>query len=282
VQPDRRPLPTLGVGRTLRKYRSVVQVSLMERLTYRGDFFFSWFMELVSMATSILLWEAVFAGAGQGRLAGFERREMIAYLLLVHLGRLFRTPGMALRFAHEIRDGTLQKYLLQPIDLMAYQLAVWTAHRLAYVAIACFPYALLFFLCRSYFTAWPGPAPLAGYAVSLVLGFLVSFFFEASLGMAGFWFLEVTGFVYVVNALNYFTSGQLLPLDVLPPFWAAAFRALPFQYMGYFPAMVFLGKVQGTELVFGLLAELSWALVFFGLARWLYQRGLRRYSAYGG
>ena len=46
--------------------------------------------------------------------------------------------------------------------------------------------------------------------------------------------------------------------------------------------MVFLGKVQGWDLVWGLLAELAWALAFIVLARLLYRVGLRRYSAYGG
>jgi ABC-2 type transport system permease protein len=34
--------------------------------------------------------------------------------------------------------------------------------------------------------------------------------------------------------------------------------------------------------VYGLLAELAWALAFTVLARTLYRLGLRRYSAYGG
>jgi ABC-2 type transport system permease protein len=57
---------------------------------------------------------------------------------------------------------------------------------------------------------------------------------------------------------------------------------LPFQYMAYFPAVVFLGKVKGWELVFHLLGELLWAVVFMLLARGLYKLGLKRYSAYGG
>jgi len=52
--------------------------------------------------------------------------------------------------------------------------------------------------------------------------------------------------------------------------------------VSYFPASVFLGKIQGQELVNGLILEFVWAVVFIVLARWLYRIGLRRYSAYGG
>jgi ABC-2 type transport system permease protein len=82
--------------------------------------------------------------------------------------------------------------------------------------------------------------------------------------------------------LTFFISGQMFPLDLLPQPWAGLLKVLPFQYMAYFPAVVFLGKIQGWALVLHLLGELAWALAFMVLARVLYRFGLRRYSAYGG
>ena len=87
------------------------------------------------------------------------------------------------------------------------------------------------------------------YAVSLVLGFLVGFFFEACVGMVGFWFLEVTSLLYIVKTVNFFVSGQMFPARPAAPPWASLLKALPFQYMAYFPAVVFLGKVKGWDLV---------------------------------
>jgi len=261
----------------------ILRVSLTERLTYRGDFFLSTILRFLPMVTTILLWEPIYAGADETRLAGFDRREMIAYLLLVHISRMFSSmPGLAPGIARDIRDGTLKKYLLQPIDMIAYLVSYRAAHKLAYIATSSLPYALLFFLCRDYFDGFPDALTLTGYVASLFLGFLVGFFFEAAIGMVGFWFLEVTSFLYVMNTLNFFVSGQMFPLDLLPPFWATLLKSLPFQYMAYFPATVFLGKVSGAGLAYGLLLEAAWALVFIGLARWLYRLGLRRYSAYGG
>jgi ABC-2 type transport system permease protein len=82
--------------------------------------------------------------------------------------------------------------------------------------------------------------------------------------------------------LNFFISGHMLPLDLLPQPWSGLLKALPFQYMAYFPAVVFLGKVKGWALVYYLLAEVFWVLFFLVLARGLYRLGLRRYSAFGG
>jgi ABC-2 type transport system permease protein len=269
--------------RGFRKYGKILRASLIERMAYRGDFLLGTFLRFLPMVTTILLWEAIYDQDEERQISGFTLQQMIAYLLLVHISRMFSSmPGLAAGIAHDIRDGTLKKYLVQPIDMIAYLLSYRAAHKVAYIVTAVFPYGLLFYLCRHFFTGWPDAPTMAGYVVSLLLGFLVGFFFEASIGMIGFWFLEVTSFLYVVNTLSFFVSGHMFPLDFLPPFWAWLLKLLPFQYLAYFPAAVFLGKIQGRELVYGLLGEFAWAVAFIVLTRWLYRVGLRRYGAYGG
>lgn len=278
-----RPEPMKRSRRAARKYWNIFRVSLIERMTYRADFLLGTVLRFLPMVTTILLWQAIYEGSGQKQLAGFSMDEMIAYLLLVHISRMFSSmPGLAYGIARDIREGSLKKYLLQPIDMIAYLLSYRAAHKAAYIATSCVPYALLFFLCRHYFKAMPDAETLLAYAASLLSAFVIGFFFEATIGMIGFWFLEVTSLLYVVNTLNFFVSGHMFPLDLLPPFWAMTLKVLPFQYLAYFPAAVFLGKIQGPDLMYGLLGELAWALVFLGLSRWLYRLGLRRYSAYGG
>ena len=283
VGPSRPRPPARGPLATSRKYYKIFRVSLVERMTYRGDFLLGTLLRFLPMVTTILLWRAVYIGSGSTDLAGFRYREMVAYLLLTHISRMFSSmPNLASGIARDIREGTLKRYLIQPIDMIGYLLSYRIAHKVAYIATSIIPYGLLFFACRSFFDGLPGPATLAAYAASLVLSFLVGFFFEASVGMVGFWFLEVTSLLYIVMTLNYFISGQMLPLDLLPTPWSGLLKALPFQYLAYFPAVVFLGKVRGTDLVHGLLGALFWAVFFLLLARGLYRVGLRRYSAYGG
>lgn len=265
------------------KYWRIFRVSLIERMVYRADFFLGTILRFLPMLTTILLWEAIFAGSGQSSLSGYSRHEMIAYLLLVHISRMFSSmPGLANGMARDIRDGSLKKYLLQPIDMIAYLVSYRAAHKTAYIVTASLPYGLLFFLCREYFDGFPDALTLAAYLLSLLLAFVIGFFFEVCVGTVGFWFLEVTSLLYIVNTLNFFVSGQMIPLDLLPPFWATLLKTLPFQYLAYFPAAVFLGKIQGPNLAVGLLIEFAWALTFVLLSRAMYRRGLKRYSAYGG
>jgi ABC-2 type transport system permease protein len=284
AEPALIPLPRRGPA-ALRKYAKIMRVSLIERMTYRGDFFFGTLLRFLPMLTTILLWQAIYRGAGETRLNGFDFNEMIAYLLLVNISRMFSSmPGLAGGISRDIREGTLKKYLLQPVDLIGYLVSYRVAHKVSYIVASFLPYALLFFLCRSFF-AGKVPTDLTtwlAYLVSLVFAFLVGFFFEVSVGMVGFWFLEVTSLLYIVMTLNFFVSGHMLPLDLLPDPWATLLKWLPFQYMAYFPAVVFLGKIHGAELVRALAVEMGWIVAFVVLSRWLYRRGLKRYSAFGG
>src|SRR5205807_10254145 len=128
-----------------------------------------------------------------------------------HISRMFSSmPGLAHGIARSIRDGSLKKYLLQPIEMVPYLLSYRVAHKAAYICMSALPYALLFFLCRDYFTTLPADAGTwAAYVVALLLGFLVGFFFEATIGMMGFWFLEIGSFLYVINTLSFFVSGHM-------------------------------------------------------------------------
>jgi ABC-2 type transport system permease protein len=269
----------------LRKYFKIFRASLVERLTYRADFLIGTFLRFLPILTTILLWKAVFDGSGKSSIGGFTYEDTIAYLLLVNISRMFSSmPGLAGGIARDIRDGSLKKYLLQPIDLIHYLVAYRAAHKVSYIVSSALPYAVLFGICHHYFAGRVPTDPVTwlAYLTSLVLAFFIGFYFEVAVGMVGFWFLEVTSLLYIVMTLNFFVSGHMFPLDLLPPPWATLMKALPFQYMAYFPAVVFLGKVHGHDLAIGLAIELFWAVAFAWLARWMYHRGLKRYGAYGG
>ena len=100
--------------------------------------------------------------------------------------------------------------------------------------------------------------------------------------MIGFWFLEIASFLYVVNTVNFFVSGHMFPLDLLPPLWRRRVQAAAVPVHGLLPGRRLSRQGAGQRTVQGLLIEAAWAVALIVLARLLYARGLRRYSAYGG
>src|ERR1700731_3039192 len=95
----------ISVFASLRKYLKILRISLVERLTYRADFFVTTFFRFLPLITTFLLWEAIYAGSGKEEIVGFNRNQMIAYLLLVQISRMFSSmPGLSTGIARDIRD----------------------------------------------------------------------------------------------------------------------------------------------------------------------------------
>ncbi len=268
---------------TLQTWWTIFRICIDERLVYRGDFALGTLMRFLPIVTQIFLWTAIFTATDSSTIAGYTRQDFVAYYLLTMLSRAFSSmPGLASGITTQIRSGEIKKFLIQPIDLIGFLLLSRAAHKLVYYAVALGPFALVFFLCRDFFSGWPPPSTLAAYVLSLCMAFALGFFLEICIGMVGFWFLEVGSLLFVYMLFNFFCSGHMFPLDMLPDPWNGVVRMIPLQYLAYFPAAVFLGKIEGEALVHGLLVQAGWVLFFIAFSRVLLRQGLRRYSGFGG
>jgi ABC-2 type transport system permease protein len=275
----------------LRVWWTMLAISLEERLAYRGDFVLGTAMRFLPIVTQVFLWTAVFAATSRPDIAGYSRNDIVAYYLMTMVTRAFSSmPGLAGGISRSIRDGSIKKYLVQPVDYVAFLLAARVAHKLVYYAVAILPFAAVFWLCRGYFPPAPDAATIAAFLASLVLSFLLGFFMEATLGMLGFWVLETSSIVFAYMLVQYLLSGHMFPIDMLAGIptgiggvsVADVVRWLPFEFTAYFPAAVWLGKVQGAALVRGLAIEAAWVVIMAVACRLAWRRGTRRYAAYGG
>jgi ABC-2 type transport system permease protein len=283
----------ITISHRLLTWWMVMRIALEERLAYRGDFALGTLMRFLPIITQIFLWGAVFnslsgsPGSSTGpeaKLGGYNFTDMVAYFLLTMIGRAFSSmPGLASSIATQIRQGEIKRYLIQPVDLIGFLLLSRIAHKLAYYFVATLPFALVFFLCRSYFTAgFPPPHILIAFIGSLLMAFLLGFFLEATIGMIGFWFLEISSLLFIFMLFSFFLSGHMFPLSLLPDSVLAVVNFLPFKYLAYFPAAIFLQKIPDDELPMELAIEAAWVAFFIIACRVMYARGVAHYSGFGG
>ena len=270
----------------------ILKTCLEERFVYRADFAFATLVRFLPIVTQVYLWGAIYSGA-QARsesdepttLNNYTYHEMIAYYLMAMLARAFSSmPGLASGIARDVRDGTVKKYLTQPIDMLGYLFWHRIAHKLVYYVVATGPFALVFYLCRDYFPHAPDALTLLALVLALAMGFLIGFLIESLIGLISFWFLEVSSLLFIYMMLNYFLSGHMIPLDWLGDVgeWV---EYLPFKYLAYVPAAIVLGKdgyVLGQGLEGQLLIEATWIVGLLVLNRIAFARGVRRYGAFGG
>lgn len=267
----------------MRKYFVVFRVALSERLVYRADFFIATFLRFIPIITTVLLWQAIYDGAKVEQVGELTYQQMVSYYLFLMIARAFGSmPRLSSDIANDIRDGNLRKYLLQPIDYLGYNVALRMAHKLVYFVMAATPYAVVFWLCRQYLPGWPTGVMLLLSMTSLILAFLIGFAFNCLIGLLGFWFLEVSSLLHVIMVGQYFLSGHMFPLSLLPDGVQAVVTRLPFAYETYFPTLILLQRLDVNESLRVIGMQVVWVLVLGAAARIAWQRGLRRYAAFGG
>lgn len=265
------------------KYLHVINIGLQNTLVYRVNFLFRAAFGLIPLMATIYLWRAVYSGKDDPTVAGYTLAGMISYYLLVTVvDALTGVTEDDWQIAADIKDGNINQFLLKPIDYMSYRLCLFLSGRLIYMAVAVFPVGLFVLLQREYFVLPPSGAAFMFFLVSMFMTALLQFFMSYTMAMLAFWVLEVSTFIFILFALEYVAGGHLFPIDILPPMLAEFLKFTPFPYQLFFPVSVYLGRVEGAELWQGLGIQAFWTVFFFLFARWVFRRGIRKYTAVGG
>ena len=216
-------------------------------------------------------------------MAGYTLSQMISYYLIVTIvDSLTAVNEDDWQIAADIKDGNISQFLLKPIDYLSYRLCLFGAGRLIYTAVAFVPVTLFILYQRHYFVLPANAETLAWFSVSIILTGLLQFFTSYAMALLAFWVLEVSTFIFILFAFEYLAGGHLFPLDILPPTIARILHFTPFPYQLFFPVSIYVGKTTGKELYEGLLIQGVWVILAYLLARFVWKRGIRKYSAVGG
>ena len=268
----------------MRKYWHVINIGIQNTLVYRVNFLFRSVFGLIPLLATISLWQTVYAGkADNAQVGAYTLAAMTSYYLLVTIvDALTAVSEDDWQIAADIKDGNISQFLLKPIDYLSYRLCLFISGRLIYTMVAILPVGLFIFFLRHYFVAPPGLAAMGWFVVSLILAGLLQFFMSYTMALLAFWVVEVSTFIFIAFAFEYIAGGHLFPLDILPPTAKQLLNFTPFPYQLFFPVSIYLGQTSSTALYNGLLVQAGWVIGFYFLARWVWSRGIRKYSAVGG
>ena len=268
----------------MRKYWHVLNVGIQNNLTYRFNFLARTVFGFLPLIAVLYLWSTIYAGKGPESMIGsYTLAQMISYYLLTTIvDALTAVNEDDWQIAADIKDGNISQFVLKPIDYLVYRLFLFFAGRATYVAVAAIPLAIFVACLHQYFVLPPDWTVLGFFLVSTFLTALLQFFMSYTMAMLAFWVLEVSTFIFILFAFEYIASGHMFPLDILPSGMMQVLRFTPFPYQMYFPVSLYLGKIGNQDLWAGLLIQACWVAAMYGLARWMWQRGLGKYSAVGG
>ncbi|HEY3901831.1 MAG TPA: ABC-2 family transporter protein [Chthoniobacter sp.] len=264
------------------KYGKVFEIGLQNTFVYRWNFLLRAIFGIVPLIGVLFLWKAVFHSKGSA-IAGYDYSSMIFYFMLtVFLDNLITPTEDEWQIAAEIRDGKISAYLIKPLNYLGYRIMLFLSYRLLYIAVVLVPIVVLACFLREYLRLPEHAITWLAFAASTAMAAFLQFFIAYSMAMIAFWVLEISTIVFLLYSFEFFLSGHVFPLDVLPPVLREFIQWSPFTYELFFPAQVFMERVQGGALVQGLLIQAGWVLIVWTSARTLWSQGVRKYQAVGG
>jgi ABC-2 type transport system permease protein len=266
----------------MKKYLQVIGIGIQNNLTYRFNYLTRTLFSFIPLFAMIALWQKI----GGPAHSGWTLSETVFYYLLVAVVDVFTAVNEDdWQIAADIRDGAISQFLLKPIDYLWYRLCLFFSGRITFVMMAAVPLAVFIFCFRQYFLMPADGTAMVVFPVSLVLTALLQFFTSYAMAMLAFWLLEISTLIFILFSFEYIASGHMFPLPFLHdqlPLLERVLMFTPFPYQMYFPVAVYMGKISSADLWSGLLAQFIWVILSYALARFMWRRGVTKYSAFGG
>jgi ABC-2 type transport system permease protein len=268
--------------RRFRIYQAVFGLGLQNTFVYRWNFLIRALFGLVPLAGTVWIWKAIFEARGTD-VGGYSFGEMIYYFLAILVVESLVSPSDdEWQIAADIREGQINAILLKPVSYIAYRASLFLSARLVSTLVAILPVAAAIYAFRQHVHLPSDALTWLAFGASLLMAAAIQFLVAYTLAILSFWILEISTLVFILYSFEYFLSGRIFPIDIMPDWLQVILRLLPFPYELYFPVAVLMEKQTGAALWSGLAIQAGWMTVIYLLSRIVWARGLRHYGAYGG
>jgi len=262
----------------IRLIRRRIAIDMAVSLAYRGDFVFYMLSTILGPLISVMIWRAAIASGAQLPVDG---TYLTSYFVLLGAVSMLTSSWSSQFLAGDIRNGNLSAVLARPGSYLYGMIANNLAEK-GFKSLVLAPMILVFgWLLRDSVSLSAPPTRWLLLLVSIVLAAVIILSLDVIFGSLAFWIDDISGVERGRMLLSAMLAGQLVPLALMPD-WASGFvRLQPFRFMISFPLEIVVGDLGQHELGIGFIAQLCYLALFFLFARWIWQRGLRSYSAVG-
>lgn len=262
----------------MRKNLALIKMVLQDQIEYPAEALYQMTLALVPLAIVTYLWLAVYRAGGI--IGSFNLSSIITYYIIIMLlGRLLAHP--AFWVADMVERGELSSFLLKPFHFLKY-VFIHTLTRRAVNLVLSLPVVVAVVLLLYRYVIFPsGLLTILLFSVSCLLAVIIYFLLGLILGLVSLWTLEIGSIFYFYYEALGFLGGAMLPLSFFPSSVLNLLDYLPFRYLYYFPAQIYLEKIPLTQISFGLLAGFAWAMILYLIVNFIFKLGLRRYSSFG-
>jgi len=265
----------------LKKYLQGFKMSWQNTFVYRLNFIMWRLRTVILRLGAYFFWHAVYRFNNQ--IGIYDEKMMLTYILIGGILHSLVLGSRSINVSGEIGTGVLSNYLLKPINYFSYWLTRDLADKILNVIFVIFELGLIFLILKPPFFIQTDPFYLFAFVAFSILSIFIYFYLSLIISLTTFWYPEHNGWParFLFQVTLRFLSGGLLPLDILPRLIFNFLRFLPPAYFLFFPLQIYLVKISLVEILTGFLVMIFWILSLRFLVKFIWQRGLRPYTAAG-
>jgi ABC-2 type transport system permease protein len=230
----------------------------------------------------ILLLTRVWTAAYRDRptVAGFTLEATVVYLTLANLQAIVLNSPLSYLMASRVRTGEVLFDVSRPLGYPGQMLALQAGQSVVQIGVMVVVLPLAGLLGG--LSAPAGVAAGLLYPVALLLGLVLNALLTLLVGLSAFWTVDNQGLATLFRFVAAFLAGAAVPLTFFPGPLRALAEALPFRFIAYEPAAIYVGQVHGRAALGGILLALLWLVLLAALTAVIWRRAFRKIVVHGG
>ena len=268
------------------KYFSILRINWINALEYRANALIGLFAILSGLFIEYQIWSLIFSSNNQlsvnmaGSSSPYSFKQLIVFIFLsIIVGQLKSSWVTSSQMILEIRQGLINKYLIRPISYFWYHFMMFIGVNSLYM-IVYFTLLLLFIFIFPGMI-FPTTASFIGFIISLIISIYLSHCIYFIMVCIAFWFGEVRSIVVAYNLGMLMISGQYIPIRLFPPDVLSIINWTPIPYLVDFPVSIATGLINQWDWIGSIQYAIFWCIILTIVSLLIYNRGIKKYEAYG-
>lgn len=260
----------------LSKYYSIWKINLINSLVYFTEFILNALFVAIIIFIFVNLWQVIYAD--KSVIEGFTIGMMIWYLVFTE-SIVTSQKDVVKAISDDIKSGQIAYSLNKPYDYIMFTLVnslsqAFVSFLLVMVVGGVIAYTMI------------GGIHLALINLPIILllallALLLDFSIVLIIGLSAFWIEDATSIRWIYNKFVFTIGGMLVPLEILPNWLAKTSYYLPFSFIAYHPAKLFV-NFQLNYFLKVLAIQIGYITLFIGIAYLIYRKAIKEVSINGG
>lgn len=247
-------------------------------LAYQVWFWVGLVLNIISMAILVYFWRAIYNDAST--ISGLGLNQTLTYILLAFIFMPLTANDLIWEFGSNLRDGTIVHHLLRPINFqgMNYAQSLGTLAMRLVLQIPMAVVAVVLFGLR----IPTDPGTWLAFLISALLGFTVMFYFNWLLACLTFYTTEIWGLGVLIEGMNFFLSGALVPLVMMPELVRNIVLSIPFAQALAVPVGLLTGITPLSDAPRVWMIQIAWIAGMWLLSSLFFRVAVRKITVQGG